>query len=207
MNEKTRPHGFIWYELMTGDIEAATRFYGKVVGWTVQDSGQPGMDYRIWKMGDTPVSGLMAIPAKAAANGMQPTWLGYVHVDDVDADTARITAAGGAVHMPPSDIPGVGRMAMVADPQGAAFYVMAPTGAGPSQSYALDKPGHGGWHELHATDWQAAFDFYGQQFRLDQIRRDGYGPDGHLPPVQHRRRRRGRHDEQLEPAPGLALLL
>jgi uncharacterized protein len=160
----TKPSSFIWYELMTTDLDAAARFYTAVVGWTVQDSGTPGMDYRMWSMGGVPVGGLMAIPAEAAKMGMRPAWLGYLDVADVDASVAGVTKAGGAVHMPPTDIEGVGRIAMVADPQGAGFYVMTPKGAGPSQAHTPGKPGHGGWHELHTTDWEAALAFYSAQF-------------------------------------------
>lgn len=165
----TQTRGFIWYELLTTDVEAASRFYGAVVGWAATDSGMPGVDYRLWSIGGANVGGLMTMPERAASNGMRPIWLGYVAVADVDASVAGVTAAGGAVHMPPTDIPGVGRMATVADPQGALFYVMAPTGmaptgAEPSPVFAPGKPGHGGWHELHTTDWEAALAFYGAQF-------------------------------------------
>jgi len=159
----TTPSSFIWYELATSDVAKAASFYGAVVGWSARDSGQPGMDYRLWSMGDAMVGGLMTIPADAAANGMRPVWLGYVSVADVDASVTAIIAAGGGVRMPAMDIPGVGRMAMVTDPQGAALYVMTPMGEGPSTAFASGKPGHGGWHELHTTDWQAALAFYSTQ--------------------------------------------
>ncbi len=171
---------FIWYELMTNDVDAAVRFYGTVVGWSVQDSGQPGMDYRLWAAGAEHVGGLMEIPADAAANGMRPGWFGYVNVVDVDDSVARITAAGGTTYMPPTDIPFIGRMAMVADPQGAAIYVMAPSSDchGPSSSFAPGQPGHGGWHELHTTDWQAALTFYGTQFGWAKSSAMDMGPLG-----------------------------
>ncbi|MBP6816954.1 MAG: VOC family protein, partial [Burkholderiaceae bacterium] len=94
---------FIWYELLTPDADAAQRFYGDVVGWTVSDSGQPGMDYRILEAGDGPAGGLMQITDQMP--GMQPVWLGYVAVPDVDAAVADWTASGGSVHMPAMDIP------------------------------------------------------------------------------------------------------
>jgi len=153
--------GFIWYELLTSDPDAAASFYGAVIGWTARPTGQPGMDYRQWSIGDENVGGLMAIPADAAAGGMRPAWLGYVDVPDVDAAVADVERAGGSVRMKASDIPGVGRIAMVADPRGAAFYVMAPTGEGQSTVFWPGRAGHGGWHELRTTDWRAALDFYG----------------------------------------------
>ena len=174
----TNPGRFIWYELMTMDVEAAARFYGSVVGWSVQDSGQAGMDYRLWSIGGESVGGLMAIPADAAAHGMRPAWLGYVTVADVDASVAEIAAAGGAVHTETMDVPGVGRFATVSDPQGASFYVMTPTGDGASPAYAPGKIGHGGWHELHTTDWRAALDFYGARLGWAKSEEMDMGPMG-----------------------------
>eukprot|EP01035_Chromulina_nebulosa_P056435 gene56435-77348_t len=63
---------------MTTDIDAAARFYATVVGWVPQDSGMPGRDYRLWRIGEVNVGGLMALPAEAAAGGMRPGWFGYV---------------------------------------------------------------------------------------------------------------------------------
>ncbi|MGA9027682.1 MAG: VOC family protein [Steroidobacteraceae bacterium] len=160
---------FIWYELLTSDPAAAARFYGEVLGWTAGDSGHPGMDYRIFSMQGVGVGGLMAFPPGAVESGMRPMWLGYVSVADVDASVARFLAAGGALHMPARDLPNVGRIAMIADPQGALLYVMTALGSGPATSFAPRKPGHGGWHELHTKDWAAALAFYRDQFGWNQV--------------------------------------
>ena len=53
----TQTNGFIWYELLTTDIEAASRFYGAVAGWAVADSGMPGVDYRLWSIDGANVGG------------------------------------------------------------------------------------------------------------------------------------------------------
>lgn len=172
------PSTFIWYELLTSGPDAAARFYGAVLGWTTSDSGQKSMDYRYLSMDGVAVGGLMALPAGAAASGMRPGWLGYVSVADVDKSVASIVAAGGAEHMPAMDISGVGRIAMVADPQGAALYVMTPIGEGPATSFAPGKPGHGGWHELHTKDWEAALAFYGTQFGWRKVHAMDMGPMG-----------------------------
>lgn len=169
---------FIWYELLTSDPDAAAAFYGAVVGWKSADSGQEGMDYRILSMNSVSVGGLMKLPPGAVDMGMTPTWLGYVSVADVDKSVAAFRAAGGAEHMPAMDMPNVGRMAMVADPQGAAVYVMTTTGNSEATAFVPRKPGHGGWHELHTTDWQAALDFYGAQFGWKQVVAMDMGPRG-----------------------------
>jgi uncharacterized protein len=169
---------FIWYELLTNDPDSAATFYGSVLGWTTSDSGQEGKDYRILSMNGVGIGGLMAIPTEAAASGMRPIWLGYVSVADVDKSVASIKAAGGTVHMPVMDVPGAGRIAMVADPQGATLYVMKPAGSGPATAFAPGKPGHGGWHELHAKDWESALAFYSAQFGWAKVHAMDMGPMG-----------------------------
>ena len=168
----------IWYEILTRDLDAALKFYRAVLGWTVRPSGTPGMDYRFLVLGDDHIGGAMQIPPAAAANGMRPAWLMYFNVADVDVTVASIVAAGGAVHMPATDIPGTGRMAMVADPQGAAFYVMTPIGERVSSSFRPNAPGHGGWHELHTTDWKSALKFYSQNFGWSTVLEMDMGPLG-----------------------------
>ncbi len=174
----TRHGSFVWYELMTSDVDAAARFYGSVVGWTQNAGSAPGIDYREWSIGGETVGGSMVIPAEAAANGMRPGWLGYIAVADLDASLAALTGAGGALHMPPTEVPDVGRFAMVVDPQGAGFYLMTPAGEGQSTAFSPGRPGHGGWHELHTTDNQAAFAFYGEQFGWRSAGSMDMGPMG-----------------------------
>jgi uncharacterized protein len=179
-------HGdFIWYELLTFDADAAADFYGKVVGWTSSNSGQPDVDYRFFSSGDGSdmadgVGGFMAITPDMAAGGAVPCWLGYIGVDDVDASVAAMTSAGGTVQMPAFDMPGVGRMAMVSDPQGAPFYVMKGASEETSHSFASETPknGHCAWNELSTTDTAAAVDFYTAQFGWKQEGEMDMGPMG-----------------------------
>lgn len=162
-------HGdVIWYELLTDNADAAGAFYGAVVGWHSRPAGQPDMDYRLFAAstsGDPAddVAGYMAITPDMAAHGSRPIWLIFFAVDDVDASVNAITNHGGSVHMPAMDIPGVGRMAMVADPQGAPFYISRSASGAPSHSFAATAPklGHGAWNELMSADPAAAKGFYG----------------------------------------------
>ena len=110
-------HGdFIWYELLTPDADAAARFYGAVIGWQARAAEGSDRGYRIFGLDGADVAGMMPIPA--GAGGMRPGWLGYIAVRDADAAAAAVVEAGGVQHMPPTDIPGVGRFALLADPQG-----------------------------------------------------------------------------------------
>lgn len=169
------PSHFIWYELITSDLDAAIAFYEKVVGWDVKPGTTPGMDYRHIHAGTAGVGGMMKTPDGAP---MPPAWFGYVNVADVDAEIATFEAAGGKILWPANDIPNIGRIAMVADPQGAAIYVMAPTGEGQSEAYKPGAEGHCGWNEYHATDWEKAFDFYAGRFGWVKDQAMDMGPMG-----------------------------
>jgi hypothetical protein len=174
-------HGdLIWYELLTSDADAAGEFYTAVTGWSVDDSGQAGMDYRILSMPTGQIAGLMALTPEMQSNGAQPCWLGYIGVDDVDACAERIKAAGGGVHVPPTDIPNVGRFAFVNDPQGVMFYIMRGASDEDSNSFAATEPmlGHCAWNELATTDPQAAKAFYGAEFGWVQDGDIDMGPLG-----------------------------
>jgi predicted enzyme related to lactoylglutathione lyase len=155
---------FVWYELMTSDAKAAEGFYRKVVGWKTQDSGQPGMNYTLLMAADAPVAGLMALTKEMCDGGARPGWVGYVGVDDVDAHAGRVAKAGGQVHVPPTDIPNIGRFAMVADPQGAVFCLFKPLSEMPPAAADPATPGLVGWHELMAGDGDKAFAFYADLF-------------------------------------------
>jgi predicted enzyme related to lactoylglutathione lyase len=160
----TGPKSFFWYELMTTDMDAAEAFYRDVVGWEGEPwGGGPGSQYTVMNIGGKPVSGVMPLPEEAGTGGGRPAWLGHIHAGDVDAATEGVRQAGGAVHRAPADIPGIGRFSVVADPQGAIFMLFKPTGGDNPPAPAMT-PGHIGWHELYATDWSKAFDFYAGQF-------------------------------------------
>lgn len=154
---------FFWYELMTSDLEGAEAFYPKVVGWTTQEFPNQDMRYLVVNANGVGVGGMMTIPEDAKRMGAQPAWMGYIKASDVNGMTASLVKAGGQLHRPPEDIPGVGRFSIVADPQGAMFMLLQPTG--PDQDPApMGTPGHVGWHELLTDHWADAFDFYSSQF-------------------------------------------
>jgi uncharacterized protein len=154
---------FIWYELMTSDVTAAKSFYGAVVGWRMQDF--PNMTYTVLQAGETGIGGMMTLPQSASDAGMKPCWVGYIYAADVDSAAIELQRLGGKIHREPADIPDVGRFAMGADPQGAAFYLFKPGQPETArESVPPNTPGHIGWHELHAADWPKAFDFYNAMF-------------------------------------------
>jgi predicted enzyme related to lactoylglutathione lyase/uncharacterized protein YbaA (DUF1428 family) len=179
---------FIWYELLTTDAAAAQAFYGQVLPWTFADSGQADMDYRIISAPEHDVAGLMAITPEMAQHGATPTWLAYLAVDDVDAAVDAVTQKGGAVQMAAMDVPMVGRMAMIADPQGAPLYVMKPESRELSLAFAADRPrvGHAAWNELSTPDPAGAWTFYGEMFGWAKDGDMDMGPLGRYEFIRHR---------------------
>jgi predicted enzyme related to lactoylglutathione lyase len=117
---------FGWNELGTRDVPAAREFYGKVFDWTVEEQEMPGMGtYYVWKNGEDVRGGMMDITGMAPDEAPS-SWLVYFNVADADAAAETTKAAGGEVVNGPFDIP-IGRLAVLHDPQGAFFAVMAPT--------------------------------------------------------------------------------
>jgi predicted enzyme related to lactoylglutathione lyase len=164
------PGDFIWYELITPDPVGAKAFYDAVVGWTIEPQPSGEMDYRMIGRADGgSAGGVMRLTDDMASHGAKPIWLGYINVDDVDASVASIESGGGKVLLAAFDIPGIGRIAMVTDPQGAPFYVMKPIPPADkpdakSDVFSPDQPGRVSWNELSTTDPAAARSFYGERF-------------------------------------------
>jgi predicted enzyme related to lactoylglutathione lyase len=124
------PEGvFVWDELGTTDADGAQRFYGEVFGWTATDMGPDFGGYRIFNRAGEEngngIAGFMTLPDAS----VPPHWQPYVAVDDPDATTAKATELGGTALMEPMDVPTVGRIAVIRDPQGAVFGIIKPVPA------------------------------------------------------------------------------
>ncbi len=158
-------HGrFVWYELATTNVEAAKAFYAEVVGWGTQDASMPGAAYTLFTAGGDPVSGVTGLPEDARRWGLRPSWLGYVGVNDVDAAANRIRELGGAMHVPPKEVPNVSRFSIAVDPQMATIAIFKWLNAAQAQPTDMDALGRVGWHELLAADWERAWAFYRELF-------------------------------------------
>jgi predicted enzyme related to lactoylglutathione lyase len=150
---------FIWYELMTPDIEAAKRFYTDVVGWGTEEWKGGNHDYTILTAAQKPVGGVMVLPEEAKKHGAPPHWMGYVGTTDVRATLNKAQSLGAQVLVPPTPIPEVGAFGVLLDPQGADLAVFTPSGEGPGAGEQTQE-GRVSWHELLTTDLNAAWDFY-----------------------------------------------
>jgi predicted enzyme related to lactoylglutathione lyase len=177
---------FVWYELMTTDTAAAAEFYACVVGWhpeKAMNTTAGGDTYTVFNIPGAAMgtAGMMALTADMLAGGARPAWLGYIYTDDVDRKSAEVKARGGSVHVPPTDIPGIGHFSVVADPHGAIFYLfrpMMPEGPMPEMPKP-GTPGTFGWNELYAGNLDEAFDFYSALFgwtRSMVVDMDALGP-------------------------------
>ena len=172
--------GFIWYELMTPAPAASKAFYDAVAGWDIDtQSVAPAIEYRMIKRSDGGMAGgVLTLTEEMRSNGARPGWLGYLHAADVDATVEAIESSGGKALMPPWDQPGVGRLALAADPQGAVFYLMdplPPEGRPDAKSdvFSVDRPQHVRWNELSTSDQDGAIGFYSRHF--------GWIQDGGMP--------------------------
>ena len=116
-------HGKVWWtELMTRDVQGAVKYYTDVCGWSwdtmpMQDGSG---DYYLGKVGGAPMAGVMDMSPLEHLKDVPPHWFTYFAVDDVDAAVAETEAGGGKVVRGPFDIPGIGRIAILHDPTGAA---------------------------------------------------------------------------------------
>ena len=151
----------VWYELKTTDMKAAEDFYKTVVGWKTAPFDGAGQPYTVFnRSGDVGIGGVLTKPAEVKA---PPFWAMYLGVPKLEDAAAKIKSLGGKEHTEVIEIPNVGRMQMMMDPQGAAFYIIEPASS-EQRPEGNPEVGDGSWHELMTTDWQAAMKFYEQVF-------------------------------------------
>jgi predicted enzyme related to lactoylglutathione lyase len=165
----------VWYELMTSDMKSAENFYKTVVGWKTAPFAGAGHPYTIFNRGgDVGIGGVMATPAEMKA---PPFWAMYIAVPDLEEAASNIKRLGGKQHTDVIDIPDEGRIQMMVDPQGAAFYIIEPASR-EQRVEGAPEVGDGSWHELMTTDWQAAMTFYEDVFNWQPTEKMDMGPDG-----------------------------
>jgi uncharacterized protein len=165
---------FVWHELMTPDTAKAESFYTKVIGWGTQAWTEGPEPYTMWTAAGSPVGGLMALPAP----GAPVAWIAYIGVPDVDSAAKQAQSLGGRIEKQPTDIPVVGRFAVIADPQGAFFCLFTPARDQPGRPDEAPRVGEFSWHELMTSDWQGAWRFYDAMFGWEKRGEHDMGPMG-----------------------------
>jgi len=159
---------------MTTDMKAAEAFYRTIVGWDTKPFEGGGPPYTMFtRNGDITVGGVLTRPSEVKA---PPFWLMYVGVPKLEETAARIKQLGGKAHTEVIEVPTVGRMQVMMDPQGAAFYIFEPA----REPRPEDAPvtGDASWHELMTTDAPAAMKFYQQVFGWQPSETMDMGPMG-----------------------------
>lgn len=161
------PRGrFVWYELLTTDPKAAQRFYAKIIGWGTQ-AWEQDPSYVFWMNGGRMIGAVMALPDEVKRMDVPPNWLAYVGTPDVDETARGAARLGGKVLKEPSDIPTVGRFAVLADPQGAVLCAFTALGEAPGHD-GSPQLGEFSWRELATTDPEGAFRFYSELFAWEK---------------------------------------
>lgn len=167
---------FVWWENLTKDVKGAIAFYGEAVGLKTQAFTEGGGHYTMWVGPEGPIGGVMELPAEAAKMGAPPHWMGSVKVANVDETVALATKLGGKVYKPAFDIPTIGRVGVLGDPQGGGFVAFQP-----SRDMRAPDPQREGnpcWNELVTTDDKAAWSFYSQLFGWTSVQEMDMGPMG-----------------------------
>src|SRR5262249_21112697 len=149
------PGKFVWFELVARDPKKAQAFYGEVLGWKVQGFPMGPTTYDMIFNGDTMIGGY----ATPKSDRQASHWISYVSVEDVDAAVKGASANGGTVVDAPYEIPGVGRAARIADPQGAELCPFKNATGDPPDAPATPA-GQWLWNELHTTEASKALAFY-----------------------------------------------
>ena len=147
-----------WVDLASPDVAASVAFYSGLFGWNANDLGPEAGNYPMCDLDGLNVAGIGPIMMP----GQPPAWLSYVNVADADATVAKVTAAGGTVFAGPIDVMEAGRMAVFADPTGAALGIWQPV-QHPGADL-VNEPGSLVWNELNTRDTEVAIPFYAEVF-------------------------------------------
>jgi len=156
--------GFVWYELVTNDMQKAVAFYKKVVDWEVRDAGMPGFTYMIFGKNGKDVGGMMTWAGAGAKEALAPQWMGHIHTAKLDEELKAVAADGGTVIKPAQVIPDVGRFAVVHDPQNVMYMLFEPRQTTAPPRLEQRAAGNVGWHELLTDDAAKAFDYYSKHY-------------------------------------------
>lgn len=166
-------HGrFVWFECFTENTDRARSFYTELFDWTIDPMPmEDGPPYLLIKSGNTGIGGLMPLQAE---RGDHAFWLSYLSVHDVDGIAARILERSGELLHAAFDVAGVGRMAVVQDPQGAVFALFKGERDDPEEA---EGPGSWWWNELWTSQEAEALRFYESVFGYthDAMSMDGEG--------------------------------
>ncbi len=168
---------FVWYDLMSKDVEQSKTFYNALFGWTTkaQDMGEMG-NYDMLHAGETPIGGIVHLEGPGTEE-VPAHWMPYVQTEDIEACVGRVNSSGGETCVPITNIPHAGSFAVITDPQGAAISPFQNAAEHAQPLPDVPPPGTFAWCELHTDDPEAAKSFYSEVFGWEYKSHD-MGPMG-----------------------------
>lgn len=165
---------FVWHEVSGKDIQASEDFYSRLVGWRAEAWDQ-NPSYKLFQLRREAKAGLWPIIEQPNQLTAPPHWLCYVGTSDVDATVRQTVELGGKVIVPAYNVPSIGRMAHLQDPQGALFAVSSQE---ERSRFDEGEVGDFSWHELLTTNLHTAWDFYSKVFGWEKMQAMDMGPQG-----------------------------
>lgn len=157
-----------WVDLSTSDQDAAKSFYGSLFGWSWDDNDMgDGSTYSMAQLKGKTAAAVFTQRAEEVQQGIPPHWTTYMTVDNADASTAKVEAAGGKVLMPPFDVFDSGRMSVVSDPTGGVVAFWQPKAHIGAE--IVNEPGAFVWNELITDDVNKASKFFNAVLGVDVV--------------------------------------
>ncbi len=147
-----------WVDHGAKDVAASNAFYSTLFGWAAEDQGEETGNYTMFRKSGKTVAGNMTVMME----GQPSAWVSYISVDDADTTVDLAKKAGAAVFVEPMDVLDIGRMAIFADPSGAAIGIWQPKTFKGAE--LANEPGSFAWNELNTRDVAAAKAFYPEVF-------------------------------------------
>lgn len=170
---------FSWVDLLTPEIAAARAFYTGVFDWRAgEPAGPEGGGYTQLYCADRVVLGMVGMDQAERTTGMPASWTSYVSVVSADATAARAVELGAKLEMPPLDVFDMGRMALLADPDGARFAIWQPRSH--IGATLRDEPVSLCWNELHTQHPERSQEFYAALFAWTFRATPGAAPGGYV---------------------------
>ena len=171
------PGKVVWADLVTPDLASAQSFYGSLFGWTFQQIHAGKSDYAVVLAGGRPIGGILQRPVPPGEH-RQPAWLTFLAVKDVDAADRVALSHGAKSVSEPKTYAGRGRQAVLTDPEGAVFALLAPAGGDPPDDLA--EPGEWIWSALLSKDPAQSAAFYQNVFGYDVFDADSDDGSEHM---------------------------
>lgn len=166
----------VFVRLVTPDLSAAEHFYGTLFGWRFHDIALPGVRYAVATLDGQIVAGLAQLPLPP--DGRRPAWLNFIATADTDTTTRLAVKQGAKVLVAPRNVPDLGRVAILVDPQGAAFAILQSSSGDPPD--VLGDDGAWIWSSLITSNPNADAAFYQSLFGYEVYAAPGAAQDGHL---------------------------